>query len=296
MTVHRAATTLLLVAAPSFALAQSNQPSQTEASCLAGFSMTDERRGFIDRWVQINRFRSPPKAGETHEAWRTRQRTSIACAEADKWRREDGFIAWERYVIAMPEARQRELWAEVAAERARRSLNPPGPSPDGKPAPSPVTVVWEALQARWQAEDAAAAKAPAPQPTQPPLRHQGACALTDERGRDYCLLPVWYVMNERGCERVDTVIGDERSRIRTPADFQRSARAEGVTVTLKNLPGSGQLVEATAAGSSAMLVFAPNFLSCAVTFNVRLREAEGKPRVDMRPQLPPAWVAALGGD
>ncbi|MBL6080908.1 hypothetical protein JMJ56_23115 [Belnapia sp. T18] len=43
-----------------------------------------------------------------------------------------------------------------------------------------------------------------------------------------------------------------------------------------------------------MLVFAPNFMSCSVNFNVLMRQAKGLESVDLAPQPPPAWVAALG--
>ena len=299
MGTYRIAVVLLLTSIPRLAAAQPSQvlPPQDEASCLSGLRMTDTRRAYIDEWLRIDRFRTPPSIGESESDWAARSRTTLACGRRNDWLQQDQEENWRRQVIALPEERQRQLWSELAAESERRRSNPPAPDSSGRQPPTAITTVWQSLQTRWRDEDAAkaAAKAAAAPPAQPaPPQRVGVCVQRDDQGRDRCMAPVWYVMNDRGCQQVDTLIGDAQNRIRTPLDFKSSARQEGVEVTLQNVAGPGQMVEATVVGSSSMLVFVPNFLSCSGNFNVLMRQAKSLPAIDLAPQPPPAWVAALG--
>lgn len=290
---------LLLTGVAHPALSQTTQPAapQDEASCLAGVRMNDARRAHIADWLRIDRFRAPPEANETEAAWTARQRAALACGQRRAWLAQDYDEDWRRALLALPEGRQRELWAEHRAEEARQRANPPRPDAGGASAPNALSTAWTTMQRRWRDEDAAkvAAAPTAPAAPPPPAQRRAACAQLDAQGRDRCLAPVWYVLNDRGCHRVDTVIGDARNRIRTPLDFKLDAQREGIEVVLRQMSGPGQMVEARMVGDSSALVFVPNFSSCVINFNVVLRLANGLERMDLEPQAPPAWVAALGG-
>lgn len=295
---------VLLSITPAITHAQPSPAPRNEAACLSGVTMTDARKARLDRMIRINLVRLPLREGEEEEARRRRIRADVACSFAATWREEDRAEEWESALDALPERRQRELWAEIKAEEARRRAQPAdAPPDDGKRLPSPVTVAWSTVQKRWQVEDEAARRAkaeqhPANAQVKAPIEEVERTApcgphVVDAQGRDHCMTPVWYVARLGGCRRLDAAVGTPGNPLRTPADLVRASRARGMTPRMSELPwpGRGVLIQ-DFDGASVRLT--PDFLSCLTSVGLE-RQLKGLPKLEnMRPEPAPAWVAALG--